>query len=69
MIVPHIITDAAGKPVTVELSYRQWLRVQKDLRALQELRTFRSALSQAFAEVEAHKRGELVLPKLSDILK
>lgn len=68
MPTTRIISNSEGKPVAVEISYRQWLKIQKDLQYLQELRTVKADLTEAFADVEAHKQGKISLPTLSEFL-
>ncbi len=68
MPTPRIISNSEGKPVAVEILYREWLKIQKDLQYLQELRTVKADLIEAFADVEAHKQGKITLPTLSEFL-
>lgn len=64
----RIISGANGKPLAVEISYRSWLKIQKDLQYLQELRAVKADLQDAFADVEAHQQGKTSLPTLSEFL-
>jgi hypothetical protein len=68
MPTPRIISNSEGKPIAVEISYCQWSKIQKDLQYLQELRTVKADLIEAFADVEAHKQGKISLPTLSEFL-
>lgn len=65
----RIIASPEGKPIAVEISYRRWLKIQKDLHYLEELRRVKADLQDAFVEVEAHKQGKILLPTLSEFLR
>jgi hypothetical protein len=68
MATHRIIADASGKPLAVEITYRQWLKIQKDLQHLRELRAVKADLQEAFTDVKAHRQGKAPLPTLSEFL-
>lgn len=65
---PQFITSSEGKPIAVQISYRRWLRIQKDLRALHQIRKISDDLHEAIEEVQKHNNGEIALPTLSDCI-
>jgi hypothetical protein len=69
MPTTRIISNPEGKPIAVEIPYRQWLKIQKDLRYVQELRAVKADITEALAEVQAHKQGKILLPTLSEFLE
>jgi hypothetical protein len=64
----RVITNHDGKPVAVQVSLRQWQRIQKDMEALRQLRTVSADLQESLAEVARHQRGEIEMPTLSNFL-
>ncbi len=68
MLQTRIIKSPEGVPVSVEVPYSEWERIQRDLRTFKQLRRISRDLRSAFAEVEAHKRGEKELLPLSEFL-
>lgn len=68
MMSTQVITSSEGKPVAVQISYRRWLRIQKDLQALRQFRSISGDLQEAVEEMQKHNNGEIVLPTLSDFI-
>ncbi len=58
------ITNGSGKKTGIQLTLKQWERVQKDMKKLELF----DELKQAFKEMSQHQKGNLKTPSTKQLL-